>query len=77
MIVFIAIIVIAVIAILVIELRDFEAEMKAGYDRILKNIESTYDSVKTFLTITLIDKISNAFDTDSTTEDDSEDVSGD
>lgn len=77
MIVLIAIIVIAVIAILVIELRDFEAEMKAGYDRILKNIESTYDSVKTFLTITLIDKISNAFDTDSTTEDDSEDVSGD
>lgn len=77
MIVFIAIIVIAVIAILVIELRDFEAQMKAGYDRILKNIESTYDSVKTFLTITLIDKISNAFDTDSTIDDDSEDISGD
>ena len=77
MIVFIAIIVIAVIAVLIIELREFDAEMKAGYDRILKNIESTYDSVKTFLTITLIDKISNAFDTDSTMEDDSEDVSGD
>jgi hypothetical protein len=64
MIVFIIGMIIASIAILIVELRQFDEEMRAGYDRILKSIESTFDSVKTFFTVTLIDSISSAFSSD-------------
>lgn len=64
MIVFIIGMIVASVTILIVELREFDDEMRDGYDRIMKKIEGTFDSVKTFFTVTLIDSISSAFSSD-------------